>query len=245
MQKTGLGMPEPLGADPVCIHGKQLAADSVGAVYQADLFIGFLLQSEDGPRINELGDQTIKIFRTGADDDLLRFRFHSPVAFQIGGDGFAQFGTAGVRRAPEELVSIIVQHLPDQAKKGGYRKIAGRAGGLFPGKPAASDILQLHSLRDVRSDASGGERDLAHEKAAPGAGDNVPFIQKLSVSPFHGDHADPQMLCQGPFGRQLFPGLQRSLQDIFPDLFIEIFKFAFSLPVFKAVGKHGLSNLTL
>lgn len=57
------------GADAVFAHGQQLTDRAVGRVDLPDLFIAGVFQPIYALPAQQLHDQTVEIFRAGADDD--------------------------------------------------------------------------------------------------------------------------------------------------------------------------------
>ena len=95
----------PVAAERTVIH-----PDAPGTVNLLDLPVGRRLDADDPPAAQQFHDEPVKVFRSRADDDLVRLYADAAVAGQITAQGLPQFDTAGAGRTDHDLFAVFGQH---------------------------------------------------------------------------------------------------------------------------------------
>ena len=166
-----------------------------------------------------LQQAAVKIFRTGADDNLRWVNLHSAVVGQVGGNSLAQLVDALVGNCFEQLLVVYGQRFAHQACPGRQRKVLqADAVSLEVGKVFTLRCLRLHCCGSLAAHAVAA--DVFYEVALLFTRGDVAFYRQLGVSVGHGDDAHAQMLCQRALGGQAFSCLQPAADDILTDALI-------------------------
>ena len=127
--------------------------------------------------------------------------------------GQPQLRDALIGQGCQELFAVIQHDLP--LKPGPDRE--GEMLRAVGGQVQQIFLLGLVRFWGLDSLGLGMVEDSLHKIAHLLLGTDVAFRQKLVVGSLHGDFADFQILGQGPFGGQLFTGLQNAGENIRPD----------------------------
>ena len=122
MQYLGGGALQGGGSDAVMPEGQQLASYAPGPVHLFDLFIGGGFDGKDAISAQHLHHQAIQIFRTGADDDLLRIHPYAPIPDEIPGNSLTQLPAPGVWRFVQNDLPVFRKHPPHGAGQHGKRE---------------------------------------------------------------------------------------------------------------------------
>lgn len=120
------------GTDAVFAHGQQLTDRAVGRVDLPDLFIAGVFQPIYALPAQQLHDQTVEIFRAGADDDAVRLGQHPAVAQQIFRDRVSQLRAAVVRRLFQQPRAAVGDDLAHELRQRGIAEAV--AGSLLRGR---------------------------------------------------------------------------------------------------------------
>ena len=97
MQDTGPASFQCRGEDAVAAHGKKFRPCAVHFIDAADLLVGGILQCVEQFPAEQLNDDAVQIFCTGADDDLFFPDADASGAHEIGAEGCLKLRQAAVR----------------------------------------------------------------------------------------------------------------------------------------------------
>ena len=188
MQHGGARGGERVAADAVRAERQKLERSAVRTVNERDLFIRRILRRVDARRAEKLHDQSVEIFRAGADEDLLRLHADAAAAREIARDRLPQRIAAVVRAFFQKLLAVLADdaaHHPREHRKRKVRPLPRRDSrrSYRRARHKAVRIVELHIV------------------PAAAARFEIPFVRQQRVSVLYRDDAQPLLLGQLPLGR--------------------------------------------
>ena len=182
-------------------------------------FVAWLFNGEGAGVAEHLQQAAVKIFCTGADDNLRWVNLHGAVVCQVVGNSLAQLVDAFVGNGFEQLFVVYGKRFSHQSGPGRQRKVLqADAVGLEVGKVFTLRCLRQHCCGSLAAHAVAA--DVLYEVALFFARGDVAFYRQLGVGVGNGDDAYAQMLCQRALGGQAFSCLQPAADNILTDALI-------------------------
>ena len=219
MYYVGTAFLQLVNHQAVVINGDVLPGIAEAGGDGGEFFIARFFDGEGAGMAEHLQQAAVKIFRTGADDNLRRINLHSTVVCQVGGNSLAQLVDTFVGNSFEQLFVVYGKRFAHQACPGRQRKVLqADAIGLEVGKVFTLRCLRLHCCGSLAAHAVAA--DVFYEVAFLFARGDVAFYRQLGVGVGHGDDAHAQMLCQRALGGQAFACLQPAADDILTDALV-------------------------
>ena len=212
MQHGSGGVPKGFRQNPVLSQRTEIKLNAAGPIDLFNLGIGGRLDAPDPLRAEQLHNQSVEIFRTGADHQLVRLNTDSPVSGQITAKCFAELGTAGIRRTDKDPLPVIRKNPTHDAGKRGERETvpdSRRNGGGGDG------------LRKLRGQRETVFFPVYHIEAAFRVGFRVSFFAEQLITVVNGDRADTPVTGHDASGGQAASAGADAAQDFIAERLIE------------------------
>ena len=212
VQGAGSGSGQRLQTDALTVQRNGNTGGTAGAVDLPDFGIAGILQSENRVPAQQLRQQQVQVFRTGADDDLLRRNGHAPEVPEVGGNGLPQCGQPLMGHRGQQSLRLLRQHLTGEPGPGGD----GEPGGVHLIAAEIQPPPGRALLRQGGGFPENGRNLLhgGHEKSPLWLRLKIALRFQLAVGALHGDDGDVKMLRQRPLGGQSGPGGEYAPQNI-------------------------------
>lgn len=94
--------------DPAFIHRNMIAGHMMSGIDLIDLIVARIFHGIFLVKAQKLDQQPVQIFRSGSDNDLLRFNVQIAVALQVVCDRLTQFQDASTGRIRHQLFLILI-----------------------------------------------------------------------------------------------------------------------------------------
>ena len=107
MQNGGRGSTQGIRADPLPPKWQKIAADTAGFVDLPDFGIGREFDGIEPILTKNFTDESIEVFRTGTDDDLIGLNVNATVSAQVTAERFPQLLGASIRGLSQNPFPVV------------------------------------------------------------------------------------------------------------------------------------------